>query len=425
MSEGSRPRVMLLASEPWSQTAFLADALSRRGFAVAGICPRQHPLRHTSSVVRCFWYARTWPLRSILRALERFRPLMIIPGDDRVAFNLYSLHAHCRRRGDGRSQRIAELIEHSFGDPASFEAARRKSVFIRVAREIGVRIPDTLDVEAENVLATRCGEMGFPLVLKQDSTCAGAGVVAARNMDEVDAGRRRLRAKQWIGVARDLLDGLRFDTARELMRGGPAVVVQRYVDGQPANCAALCDRGRVLASVSFRTLEANPFPTGPATVFERITHAEIDQTVARIVARLGLSGFCGFDFLIDRSGRAFLLELNPRATSASSLGRGPGGDLCTALFRMLAGRPGFPSEIALPDVNSMETQGSDLVALFPTEWLRRSDSPHVRSAYHNVPWHDPKLVVYLVEYAQTVPRFRSILRLLASLFVSWREKHRG
>jgi hypothetical protein len=34
----------------------------------------------------------------------------------------------------------------------------------------------------------------------------------------------------------------------------------------------------------------------------------------------------------------------------------------------------------------------ETIALFPQEWIRDSESPLLRSAYHDVPWEAPELV---------------------------------
>ena len=45
----------------------------------------------------------------------------------------------------------------------------------------------------------------------------------------------------------------------------------------------------------------------------------IAEAARRLVRRFGLSGFCGFDFIVSDTGDAQLLELNPRLTPTSHL----------------------------------------------------------------------------------------------------------
>jgi hypothetical protein len=58
---------------------------------------------------------------------------------------------------------------------------------------------------------------------------------------------------------------------------------------------------------------------GPATVVRVIDHPAMAEAARRMVRRLGLSGFSGFDFIIAETGEPVLLELNPRLTPTSHL----------------------------------------------------------------------------------------------------------
>jgi len=101
------------------------------------------------------------------------------------------------------------------------------------------------------------------------------------------------------------------------------------------------------------------------------------------VARLGLSGFCGFDFIIAPSGHAYLLELNPRVTPITHLALADGTHLPGALFHELVGRE--------PDAHPVPISG-DRIALFPTEWQRDPSGSALGQAHGDVPWDEPGLL---------------------------------
>ena len=50
-----------------------------------------------------------------------------------------------------------------------------------------------------------------------------------------------------------------------------------------------------------------------------IDHPQMAAMAEAVADHLGLSGFCGFDFMLTPSNEAYMLELNPRATSGASL----------------------------------------------------------------------------------------------------------
>jgi biotin carboxylase len=106
--------------------------------------------------------------------------------------------------------------------------------------------------------------------------------------------------------------------------------------------------------------------------------------VEKIVRRMGLSGLCGLDFMLEAStGNAYLIEINPRATQVGHITLGAGRDLPAALFGAASGHP---SRVA-PAVTE-----NDTIALFPHEWARDPRSEFLRTGYHDVPWDTPELV---------------------------------
>jgi len=119
-----------------------------------------------------------------------------------------------------------------------------------------------------------------------------------------------------------------------------------------------------------------------------VEHEEMLLAVGRMVRRLGLSGFCGFDFVLDAEpGSAWLIEINPRATQVGHLNLGGGRDLPAALYAALSGT----TLQSAPKVTE-----KDAIALFPQEWIRDPQSAFLRSAYHDVPWQEPALVRHCV-----------------------------
>ncbi len=400
--QAAAPKALVLATQDWPLTAFIAIGLRRGGFAVVGLCPGDHVLRQTAAVDRCFRFSNSRRLRSLLRAIRHSSPTILVPGDDQSVYAIYDLHARCLRDGGTEAGEIVRLIERSVGDPASYPIARSKSALIRLARECGVRIPGTTELANAADLKAHCDAATPPFVLKQDGTFGGLGVIVARTKREAESAFRRLNVRVMVNAGRQLLfKGNHKPLAALLTSPSPAISVQQFIEGRPANRAVLCWRGRVLAGATVMTLEADPFPNGPATVVEFIRNPEIDRAVETLVAHLGLSGFCGFDFILDReTGYPFLLELNPRATSACWLGTRPHSDLCAALFRAL-GDDGTAANIAattnVPD--SDEEPSGEKAALFPQEWMRSNTSPHLAAPYHRVPWQDPRLVSFLTRAA--------------------------
>jgi predicted ATP-grasp superfamily ATP-dependent carboligase len=111
---------------------------------------------------------------------------------------------------------------------------------------------------------------------------------------------------------------------------------QNYIRGRPANRAVLCWQGTVLAGVTIEAIESD-LEFGPTTLARLIDHPELTEVAEKIVRHQSLSGFFGFDFVIDPSNRAWFIEMNPRVTPSCHL-RSGSPSLAAALFLQLTGK---------------------------------------------------------------------------------------
>ena len=131
---------------------------------------------------------------------------------------------------------------------------------------------------------------------------------------------------------------------------------------------------------------------GHAAVLRLIEHPEMSFAAEKMVRRLNLSGFYGFDFMLEaQTENAYLIEINPRTTQVGHLALGPGRDLPAALYAALSGE------------SSRDAKGhrKDTIALFPQEWMRDPASEFLQSAYHDVPWEEPELVSDCIRKSRT------------------------
>jgi predicted ATP-grasp superfamily ATP-dependent carboligase len=166
----------------------------------------------------------------------------------------------------------------------------------------------------------------------------------------------------------------------------PAVVVQSYIPGRPANCAVVCWKGEVLAGIGVEVVSAEG-STGPAVIVRVVDNSEMILAAEKIAGRLGLSGFFGLDFMIEEgSGATYLIEMNPRCTPLSHLQLGTGRDLVEAFAARLLGRP-------LRETDPV-TQ-NDTIAYFPQGWTTKSE--FLQSAYLDIPREEPDLVQDLLQ----------------------------
>jgi hypothetical protein len=69
----------------------------------------------------------------------------------------------------------------------------------------------------------------------------------------------------------------------------PGVIVQSYIKCRPANCAVVCQEGRVLAGIAAEVVHSDN-PTGPATGVRTVDNPEMMHCAETIARRLGELG---------------------------------------------------------------------------------------------------------------------------------------
>ena len=380
-----KPTVLVFATSPWISSAKLAMALANSGWTVMALCASPHPLRAVRAVARTHTYHFLRPIRSISNAITRSRPDLIIPADDLAVFNLHNLYTRaCHDGKDGEN--ICTLIERSLGAPASFSISYKRADLMTVAAAEGIRVPETSVVSTTEALHDRISEWGLPVFLKADNTSGGSGVKIISKVESANPTFCALQAPPGLirAIKRILINGETALLWPALLRERYILNAQVYVEGREVTSTIACWQGKVIGSLQFEVIHRQ-FPLGPATVFRAVENSEITAVGEKLAGRLQLSGLHGFDFILsNQNGAAFLLEMNPRATQVGHLTLGPGRDLPAALYAAFTGQSIQPS----PPLTE-----NDTIAIFPHEWIRNPASKFLESAYHDVPWNEPALVL--------------------------------
>jgi hypothetical protein len=374
-----RTKILVFHSLDWPTVPRVAIAFRQVGCRVDGLARRGSPLLRLASVDGLHIYHPLAPLASLGTAIARSNPDLVIPCDEPAVQQLLRLWRTTA------SPPIRAVLEKSLGHPDGYARIATRSNLPAIAAEAGVRLPRTRLATNTAELRDALKEIGFPAVLKANFSWSGNGVGIVRDVGEAESVFARLNGT-WARLR--AIKCLLRDRDLELLvqRFGdrhPALSIQRVVRGQEANAAIACWRGEIVASLSAQVLVARGVNRN-AAVLRIIDNSKMVEAAQRIVRLAGVSGFCGFDFIIeDDTGLPTLIEINPRATQINHLALGPGRDLVAALCSQLAGEP----VVDRPAV----TDRSE-IALFPHEWHRDLQSHYLRSAYHDVPWEEPELV---------------------------------
>jgi hypothetical protein len=382
------PKLMVLSTQCWPIPARISSALRAAGFLVAAVSPSGSFLRSTSAVNRNYLYQKRRGSQLIVEAILDCAPDFLVCADDNAVEELHTIYA--KATADSRDSRlagIASLIETSLCAASSFDAVRRKSALIEIAESLGVRCPRTINVQIED--ADLLTNLHYPVLIKADGSWGGKFVRLVKTVREA---RRTISEfglpAAWPSLARNQCARIVPSTLSRRWFGQlRQICVQEFVPGPPANRAVVCWRGEVLAGVSVRVVET-VYTFGPAAVVEVFDDPDMSAAANILVKKLNLSGFIGFDFVLDAYGRPCLIEMNPRVTPSAYLRLDKEeANLSDALFYRMTGN-GSAVQPRNPTPR--------LMALFPQELQRSLRSDYITGNYDDVPWEEPALVLALL-----------------------------
>jgi ATP-grasp domain len=373
--------VLLVSSIRWPLTAKLALAFLRHGCKIQVVCPQDHPFAFVSGISRTYPYRGWDSLGSLYEAITSARPDFVVPCDDGVVWQLHELHR--------TKPELRPLIERSLGAASGYETVASRAMLMQIAQELHIRAPQTKEIKDAVDLRAWFSAPGISGVMKLDWTCGGKGVQITHSLAEAERALATMRqpAKLMTALGRWLLihDALAFWKWKNHRR--PGVTLQEFVTGRPANTMLACREGKVLAMVTVEVLCAQS-STGTALAVRLIENDEVRTAAESIADRLQLSGFHGLDFMIeDRTGYAYLIEMNPRCTQLGHLQTAMQGDLVGVFC-------GAFSDTRLPQ--NERPLHKETIAFFPEALFSNPKCPYLETSFIDVPWEEPPLVVEMM-----------------------------
>lgn len=380
-----KPIILLITTRRWFSAARLAMTFSAAGCRVDIVCPSNHPAMLTRSIAARHPFRPLSPVRSLHFAIRKSLPDLLVPTDEIAVGYLHRLYQQASALDPDTSLFIRTLLTRSLGDPANYPALSSRTIFLSEAQAEGVLTLPTQDIADESALHRWLQVNPLPAVLKADGSSGGEGVKIVCTRREAVREWRKLRAP--LGIAR-VLKKSGFDRDLHhivpwISRRQRTVSIQRFISGQDSNIAVACWNGDVLGAISMDVLRAWR-PKGPGALVELSQNDQMLKAARVLVRRFKLSGLCGFDFMTeDRTGRAYLIEINPRATQTCHLPYGIPRDLITSLVSALMGDP-------LPQINEARKRG--IVSLFPLAWQSGVSTQMLESTVQDIPWEEPRLV---------------------------------
>lgn len=210
--------------------------------------------------------------------------------------------------------------------------ANNKYELMKVARNIGVPVPEFYLVRTWDELLKATEKLGFPFVVKPP---VGSGMRGFRVVyDKVD--RRAAFFREKPDSSKITLDELHNVLGEEF----PELIATEYLPGREYSADVLADNGKVYVVVPRRRDRIRSGITFEGTVENRADIVEYSKALSE---KIGLEYAHGFQFKEDSEGIPKLLESNPRIQGTMVLSTIAGANVVYGAVKLALGEelPGF------------------------------------------------------------------------------------
>ncbi|MBN2255243.1 MAG: ATP-grasp domain-containing protein [Deltaproteobacteria bacterium] len=225
------------------------------------------------------------------------------------------------------SQHRSRLSKYAYIPVVSHEKYRlasRKDAVLKIAREIGIPVPETWFIDDPSRIDRIKDSLPYPVVIKPRVGSGAVGIVYSNNADELTA--------HYLNVCRRFPNPL---IQERLPQEGPGYGVSLLFD----------EKGTVKASFVHKRLREYPVTGGASTFRESTRHDEIRDMAVALMKKLEWFGVAMVEFKIDhRDGTPRLMEINPRFWGSLHLSIIAGVNFPCLLYRLSKGETFDPVE---------------------------------------------------------------------------------
>jgi len=273
-----------------------------------------------------------------------------------------------------------------------------------LAEQQSIRIPRTWQFDSIDELYRRVPDLSMPLFVKVRKAAAGVGL------------RKVNTPEQLVATFREFVDGFDLEPA-------DYPLVQEFVAGADYCVTTLFDRGRCVASMTYRNIRAFPRGTGAGALRETVAHPEAEAAAVRLLSSLNWHGIAQVDFRIPDGGPPYLIEVNPRFFGGLPQCIAANVDYPYLLYQIAIGEPVSEQ----PEIDYAKRTETPIVGLLATleeianDETKLAQLRRVADELKRVPGADGKRQQFrrFLDQLKTVAHPRNVRQYLHDMF----EKH--
>jgi hypothetical protein len=407
-NQSESARTVLLAAAVNSPVASrMAIRFAQAGCRVAAIYPStKHLLGCTRAVEIRHHYSMIHPVDALVNALRASGAEVVIPCDGLALRHLHALYSTLPAADEGAE--ISRVIERSLGDSTAYLVIDSRHEVQVAARAEDLSAAESFAIGSTTDPESIARVLPFPWILKTDYAWAGRGSRHVHNLAQARNFIRHAGAPPSLSnVLRQLVvHGDRAAMGEWVHALQPGLSAQRPVAGTQANAAAACWRGDVMALLAVEVLATAGHRSLPAKV-RIVEDPQMEMTVRRMARRLGLSGFCDFEFVLEEdSGQPCLTEINAHCAPPAHVNAGTGRDAVAAFYLRWVGT--HAAQVA-------PVHPAKEIAYFPQAWAVDPDDPALATSAYDVPQDDQELVDCMMRFARRDRQYLAFRQRMRSL----------
>ena len=186
-----------------------------------------------------------------------------------------------------RSQ-LESRVAFAIPEYASILAVHNKGILAGLAAQLGIPVPATLELAVILSCPDELSRLSFPVLLKPKQGGGGWGMQRFDSPDTLLA-----FASTHIAIPQHY-------------------IVQTIIEGNPVCACTIYAHGLSMGGDMYKPIRSYPLGCGQATIRETVTGGEALKSLQVLLDHLGWHGVCEADFLVDATGKAWLLDINPR-----------------------------------------------------------------------------------------------------------------
>lgn len=376
--------LIIALNENWTGISRLPSGLERAGFESYALCPKNSYLAKTKYLKASIKYPTFSYSRSkliylwMVYAFWLYRPDMVIPGDEDALLALQNLANRLERVP--YLNFISKIVRKSLPAKEHDFLLLSKSELQKKCFEWGLRTPKNIIVTDLSAALHSAKELGYPLVIKHDAGYGGSGVFICKDDADVREHFQKIKHVSLLVEIKEKIKNLFFIS---IFSNEKNISLQQFIEGQVGQAPFCAQEGDVFAFNPMVRIKTYPGSTGPASVSAGIKNVDIEHFVRTVAGNLKYTGFGSLEYIINlHDGLLYIIELNPRPTPTCHMSNQVvTNDLCEMFYKGLNGQA-----LTYKDYTPYT------VAMFPGEKRRDPQSEFLKSAFHDVPLDDPKLL---------------------------------